>query len=329
MLLQQPKLISRLIEPMAESNRFLFNLLIPGLFTIGGILFLILALTRTGSGQVASGRGRFAVVGVFLLIAGASLYIVTTGLYLLASLNRTPPVAAAAGSPTATSRAAQTLLPAPTITASSTAIPPISSVMGQPVRVLFEDTFDKARLSVQWEQHGIEPSFKEGRLIFTGVNRWGDLIARWGIDENEGVLTLFRFSGGQMEMYLETDTFGAPGYRRWGLMRHGSSWEIAGMVQEQYQVHGTVRLLSWTWYYLLMRVGSDGRFYMQLWERDDPSTYVVNLVRLPPGGQWDDRFWRYVAQVHSGTLELDFYQELQFPDGYQSPETPPQGDSAA
>lgn len=316
---------------MDDSNRNLINLLIPGLFTVGGIIFLVLALTRQR--QTASrNRGWLVMTGIFLLLAGATIYIVTTGLYLLASAGKTPEASSMifSATPVALNVPTTAQASAPPSGTPLTAAPlPTSAVMLQDVRTLFQDTFDKPRLSIQWESNGIEPGLRDGVLRFTGVNRWGDLIARWGIEENEGVLTLFRYSGGQMEMYLETDTFGAPGYRRWGLMRHGGGWEIAGMRQDQYQVYGTVRLQSWTWYYLLIRVGLDGRFYTQLWERDDPSGYIVNLVRLPPGGQWENRFWRYVVQVHSGTLELDSYEELQFPDGYQNPETPPQGDSAA
>jgi hypothetical protein len=202
---------------------------------------------------------------------------------------------------------------------------PTSTVLQDNVETYFHDEFSRERLSLaNWQTHGIEPVLRNDRLIFEGVNRWGDSIARSGIIENEGVLLLFRYATGEMEMYLESGEFGESDYRRWGFVRYGSEWEAGSIAGNDHTVYESVRLRVAEWHYLLLRVGHDGHFYTQVWEADDPSGFRVNLLTAPAGGNWEKGPWRFVLQVHSGTLELEFYEDLHFPEDYQSLAVPPQ-----
>lgn len=379
------------------------NVLIPGVLIVGGLLFLLLALSRRIAFVEISDHHRrlSAILGGFLLLVGVGLFVFTTLLVSLSTLRQsesavssslsvTPqptispsstlsaieventiqaemdavateiaqisPVSspdnaaiqtadlrvtagvrltetqttvdqtATASSWTTTPSITPTLSDTPSGTPPPTStLFPTSTVLQENIQVLFRDDFSRDRLTfANWQSNGIEPILTNDRLIFEGVNRWGDSIERSGITENEGILLLFQHSTGEMQMYLETGEFGEEDYRRWSFARFGNEWEAGSTNGDDYTVYESARLREATWHYLLMRIGNDGHFYTQVWEAGDPSGFHVNLDLIPEGTGWDTGPWRFVIQVHSGTLELEFYEDIWFPSEYQSLGSPPQ-----
>jgi hypothetical protein len=376
------------------------NILVPVVLIAGGLLFLLLALSRRIAFVEISAHLRrlSAILGAFLLLAGVGLFAFTTLLSSLSSLRQsesvvssslsvtplptTSPISvtevestiqaevnvvasevaqsrlvsspnsaaiqtadfrATAGvrltetqaavdqTSTATSwTATPSITPTVTVTPSMTPLPtstlfPTSAVLQENAQVLFRDEFSRDRLTfANWRSNGIEPILTNDRLIFEGVNRWGDSLERSGIMENEGILLLFQHTTGEMQMYLETGEYGEDDYRRWSFARFGNEWEAGSTSGDDYTVYESARLREATWHYLLMRIGSDGDFYTQVWEADDPSGFHVNLDLMPEGSGWETGPWRFVIQVHSGTLELEFYEDIWFPSEYQSLGSPPQ-----
>lgn len=116
---------------------------------------------------------------------------------------------------------------------------------------------------------------------------------------------------------------GESNFHSWQIARHWANWHVASQYGEgSYTYYGDFPLTQNTWYYLLFRVGEDGQFYTQLWSRDDPSTYILNISISPAGSGWDDQTWSFSVRACSGTIRLDSYEELRFPANYEMPATP-------
>ena len=83
-------------------------------------------------------------------------------------------------------------------------------------------------------------------------------------------------------------------------------------------------LIQDRWYYMLLRVGDDGTFYVGVWARDAAPTEYRYNVRIEPGepgwGEWTQ--WGFRVSVYSGRVAIDRFQELRFPEGFEMPASP-------
>ncbi|MBZ0307125.1 MAG: SH3 domain-containing protein [Anaerolineae bacterium] len=238
--------------------------------------------------------------------------------------SRTPTVTR---TPTRTPRPTNTSSRTPTITRTPrpTATPlPTSSVMNGGVEVTFQDDFNGNGLTNRWTIWNRRPQVSNGAMIFEGHNSWDDGIVRGNITENEGLLLLFQYSGTSpnIEIELTKGDWNSSGWRLWGLTNWGN-WTAVAQYGSSSRTYTSPTLRANTWYYLLFRIGNDGRFYTQVWPRDNPTRYLVNLAETPPSGGWDNGVWDFVIKVNRGTLTADTYQELHFPANYTMPSTPP------
>src|SRR5262249_29971863 len=147
-----------------------------------------------------------------------------------------------------------------------------------------------------------------------------------GVTENEGILILFQYQGAiETEFNLQRGSFNSANWRRWTLSNYGT-W----LVRAYYDAGNTLfhpyqspSLQANTWYYLMFRIGDNGRFYTQIWERNNRTAYIVNVNETPPEDGWNTGTWEFVIKVYRGTLIVDSYEELLFPDGYMPPNSPP------
>ena len=192
--------------------------------------------------------------------------------------------------------------------------------------VTFEDSFEGEAISPDWEVWSDEPSLADGQLTFVGQGNWNNAIARRGIDRNEGVLVLFQFDDAlRMEFNLQSGDYDADEWRNWTFTRF-NAWEASayyGAEDANSVSYGSSHLESDTWYYLLFRIGDDGTFYTQVWERYNPAYFLTNVAAQPPETGWNEDDWQFVVHLNSGTLRLDMVQELSFPAKYVMPDTPP------
>ncbi len=226
--------------------------------------------------------------------------------------------------PSATTAATNT--PLPTETLAPQMVAAALDTFDNDVQVTFQDNFDGEALSSDWEVWSDEPTLADGELSFTGQGNWNNAIVRGDIDPNEGILILFQSEDDlRMEFNLQNGSYETDEWRNWTFARY-STWEAAayyGAEDANSMSYASPYLESGVWYYLLFRISEDGTFYTQVWERDNPAYYHVNVATQPPEVDWNQQDWDFVVHLNSGTLRLDRYQELSFPAKYTMPDTPP------
>lgn len=239
----------------------------------------------------------------------------------------TPTTAPTATTPAPTEPAKATLTPSLVPTASPTPQTVAAALMSfDDIEISDEDAFDDAALADDWDVWNDAPSLSGGILTFAGNGTWANAIARTDIDPGEGVLVLFQFSDDlRMEFNLQHGDYEADTWHNWTFARW-DAWEasaIYGAEDANVEPYAFPYLESGVWYYLMFHIGEDGTFYTQVWERDNPAYYLASVAAQPPGGGWDATDWDFVVHIFEGTLQLDSYKELRFPDGYTVPDTPP------
>ncbi len=214
-----------------------------------------------------------------------------------------------------------------TATAVSPTTAPVAIALASGVTSKFRDDFDGNSLSDQWGNYGKRPKVADGNLIFEGDGTWDNGVGRGGIGVNEGALLLFQHKAGEMNVRLDSGDWESSNYREWVFNSSGSTWEVAagyGKNAVNYTDYTSVSLRTGTWYYLLLRVGTNGRFFAHLWEAQNPTTYLLAENRVPPGGGWTKSEWDYTIAVNSGSLSAASYEELRFPANFEMPTKPPQ-----
>jgi hypothetical protein len=144
-----------------------------------------------------------------------------------------------------------------------------------------------------------------------------------------GMLILFQHKPGGSSFGLETgdfanDTFHGLSFNDFG--NPPGKWDLSWAYNKE-AVNGKLvssyNLRVDTWYYLLMRVRSDQRFNVYVWERDNPSRFVVNTETTLPTNQ-QPKQWAGVVKVYGGIVVVDAYTELRFPADFKMPASPPQ-----
>jgi SH3-like domain-containing protein len=231
--------------------------------------------------------------------------------------------------PTATPTRRPTITPYPTAipTSRPTATPRPTSAVVTDATIIYRDDFSALTLSNRWGGNPDVRRIGVSTLIIEGENDWWGVDYTSSITENEGILVLFQIDEpGDMNFVLENGAWGTPQNKRWSLYGgRTNSWEAAsesGTGGSTYSVYDSETLRANVWYYLLFRVGEDGIFYTQLWEKDNPSTYLIDVIATPTGTNWETRIWTFFTQVYNGSMRWDSFEELRFPADYVSPTRP-------
>jgi hypothetical protein len=222
--------------------------------------------------------------------------------------------------------------PAPTTSQStavaSSKVPFVET--GNGVVTTFRDDFTGSKLSDEWSAWSGIPTVADGYLTFKGRQNYDDGLGRnAGITSGMGMLILFQHQAGGSSFGLETgefenDTFHGLSFNDFG--NAPGKWDLSWAYNKQAangKLVSSHNLRVDAWYYLLMRVGSNGRFNVYVWERDNPSRFVVNTETTLPTNQ-QPKEWAGVVKVYGGTVKLDTYTELRFPANFQMPTSPPQ-----
>ncbi len=80
-----------------------------------------------------------------------------------------------------------------------------------------------------------------------------------------------------------------------------------------YNLRGTLRVLSNTWYYLLLAIGRNGHFLAVVWNPDDAAQRTVYDVLSPPN--WTGRSWVFLPKASTGeTVYVTDFSRLRFTD---------------
>jgi hypothetical protein len=110
-------------------------------------------------------------------------------------------------------------------------------------------------------------------------------------------------------------------------------WQLDSFFGEsgsiEYHELESVELQDGVWYSVLMRISASGRFYFQLWERDNPTEYLVDVSSPAPLSDWGNTLpstWDFMMSNMIGTLYVDAYKEILFPSAYEMPIAPSQFD---
>src|SRR3972149_3760108 len=64
------------------------------------------------------------------------------------------------------------------------------------------------------------------------------------------------------------------------------------------------------WYRGLLKIGANGDFIAEVWERDNPAAHAQR--RETKAGGWTGLSWNYTAKPYTGGLDVDNYDELSF-----------------
>lgn len=195
-------------------------------------------------------------------------------------------------------------------------------------KVIWYDSFECSDLSYGWNirRSGLGTIIKvsNGMVRISAQKAddvWVDGIYRAtrSIQDGQGVLVLFRYETGVVgyPMFIEVGEHKKSNYRGWGLMisddptdaypgQRWDGWEGIPYVGEPL----ATTLRPGEWHYLLMQLGKNGELICRVWERNDPSRQTE--LRKVRNANWIGLQWRPHVTVHSGVVEIDEYQELEF-----------------
>ena len=143
------------------------------------------------------------------------------------------------------------------------------------------------------------------------------LNAPYEIEAGEAILILFQFdTEGDLITMLETGTWETSTYRRWGLLSTVGFFRTDTYLGADWQgepiLEGSILAKADTWYYLLLAVGPQGRFAMQVWERDDLN-HSAQYWELDES-QWENKKWFFLLQNWGGDVYLDSFSIIKFSD---------------
>jgi YD repeat-containing protein len=174
---------------------------------------------------------------------------------------------------------------------------------------LYNHDFNVTSLPAGWTSAG-NVTFSGGQAHLTGAGDWNTNLYRSGpVADGQGAHFLFKLNrtDASAKLYLRHGTYQTADYRRWGLVIAG------GRIYREYQ-QGTgapnsvdlMELQANVWYEAHLGVDSAGQFRVVIWQRDHPDAWAERSDAL---AAWNYSDWRFITQVHTGTEDLEYYQE--------------------
>src|SRR5450432_2920924 len=318
----QPAGTTKLGNP--PSRRNMFGL---GALVVVVVAIVLLVLGRSSAPQnPGTAQTQVSVVAVAATVANptetptdkATVTNTVPATVAVSVTNTVPPTPAVAATSIPTT--------SPTLSETATTVP-----LGSGVKVTFRDNFDSDNWvnSNSWDSYGSPNITVNGGVLSYQGDAWASGIARSSFHPGTGVLVLFKTdSDTDTDIGLfsvEQDATNLHSLRSWYLGSNHSTAQLAHETgsSDTYTVAKEFSIQPNTWYYLLYRVASGGRFYTQVWERDNPSAFLLNDSRVPTADDWSKFSWSFLVIINTGTINLQSYQELSFPAGYQQPAVPP------
>lgn len=107
---------------------------------------------------------------------------------------------------------------------------------------------------------------------------------------------------------LDAGTWAQSTYRRWGLYVEAGVLYLQTYEGTAEQRVSLLSLRTAVWYRAVLQIGGSGEFVVSVWERDNPA--VSAQRREVRGTAWAGKSWHYVAQMHTGVLSVDNYDEV-------------------
>jgi RHS repeat-associated protein len=192
----------------------------------------------------------------------------------------------------------------------------VSDAFGRLARVdetvtTLEDPFGSLNSST-WTFSGHQ-SIDGGTLKNAGTG--GDYNANfyrtsYSLSTKEGIKVEFKVSQGDAAAHFALETSDGGVYRRWGVIANSNKIYVQFNNGSGYQYPADLinPIQVGKWYVLTLKVGENGWFYTEVWQKDDPAVRNTYLGQMATGKNWRFHHW-----IYRGTAWLDNYHEL----GYQ------------
>jgi hypothetical protein len=132
----------------------------------------------------------------------------------------------------------------------------------------------------------------------------------YSLSTKEGIKVEFKVSQGDAAAHFALETSDGGVYRRWGVIANSNKIYVQFNNGSGYQYPADLinPIQVGKWYVLTLKVGENGWFYTEVWQKDDPAVRNTYLGQMATGKNWRFHHW-----IYRGTAWLDNYHEL----GYQ------------
>jgi hypothetical protein len=201
-------------------------------------------------------------------------------------------------------------------------------LQSEPIVVTEVERFDNKNMTAaDLGNAGAAFEMHDGYATFTDDSgEFPCAFCRTFLTEGEGILLLFRHIRGQVwfSFNQEWTAWGTDVYRRIDFLAGEGHWNISSYYGAKNTSYQSGNLQNDTWYYVIMRLGNDGQFYIQLWERDNPSRFLVNDEFQAAGEDWVDRVYRdFFISIQNAQIDVALFKRFTFQPDYELPDTPP------
>lgn len=182
------------------------------------------------------------------------------------------------------------------------------------IRVIKSDSLSNLNNS-ELEIDSSVGKIKDGVLEIKGME-WRGAISKSFFHEGDGVVVNFQFRNPSvLGMFLEAGQWDTDTYKRFGISLSENNEVFPALFQGKSSLGGTklsgkLELQPNTWYSVLLRVDKNNEFYARIWEPANPE----NMIELNQSfdADWSRLSWRFLIQVHIGTVQFDEFREIQF-----------------
>lgn len=187
--------------------------------------------------------------------------------------------------------------------------------------LLFADDFSGRDLSAAWVVTTPRMIVSGGQMRLDAAPDTRNALSRPDFRAGRAALILFQYTRGTMGFRFEHGDYDTDSYRRVGFAWRGG-WQGEFSLGRLHYPLPRAALDEDTFYYLLLRVGAGGQFFIDIWERDDPFGYVFQYERTFTQAGFADQTWTLSAFVEEGQLRLAHYEEWATEADFALPETP-------
>jgi RHS repeat-associated protein len=176
--------------------------------------------------------------------------------------------------------------------------------------ILRHDDFDGSSLPSGWGPGG-QISVSDGQLHAIGNGDWSTSASRLeGISDGDGMRFRFRVSttAAVANLMAQTGTWDSTSYRRWSIGVSGGYLKRVYYQGAQSNSQNLLALQADTWYEAILIMDGYERFRLVVWKYNDPTVWAESVLDFT-AQDWQDKNWKFLMQVHTGTVDVDFYRE--------------------
>jgi RHS repeat-associated protein len=106
----------------------------------------------------------------------------------------------------------------------------------------------------------------------------------------------------------QTGTWDSTSYRRWSIGVSGGYLKRVYYEGAQSNSQNLLALQADTWYEAILIMDGYERFRLVVWKYNDPTVWAESVLDFTTQ-DWQDKNWKFLMQVHTGTVDVDFYRE--------------------